>query len=230
MSYIIFAEDDATLRNGIETTLASEGYEVLGCKDGNEALEAFARRQPDLLLLDVMMPNKSGYDVCVEIRRINPTLPIIFLTAKSSEADIVIGLGLGADDFIAKPFRLRELLARVASALRRSQLSSTVMPAPGIFCIGEAKIDARRFLVFAPDKPEQSLTIRELGLLRTLAEHPGEVMTRDALLNKVWGLDYSGTNRTLDQHIMQIRRKLGSSGNLIETLRGVGYRLKENKP
>ena len=224
MAYVLFAEDDETLRTGLEAALSSEGYETCGCKDGNEALSAFAQRRPDLLILDVMMPSKSGFDVCVEVRRSDPTVPIIFLTAKTSEADVVIGLGLGADDFIPKPFRIRELLARVSAALRRGQLAATTAPSD-MFTIGSARIDARRFLVSTGEPPDQPLTVRELGLLKEFAAHPGEVLSRDTLLDEVWGMDYAGGTRTLDQHIVQVRRKLGKSGDLIETVRGVGYRL-----
>ena len=226
MAYVLFAEDDETLRTGLEAALSSEGYETCGCKDGNEALSAFAQRRPDLLILDVMMPGKSGFDVCVEVRRSDPTVPIIFLTAKTSEADVVIGLGLGADDFIPKPFRIRELLARVSAALRRGQLAATTAPSD-MFTIGSARIDARRFLVSTGEPPDQPLTVRELGLLKEFAAHPGEVLSRDNLLDEVWGMDYAGGTRTLDQHIVQVRRKLGPSGDLIETVRGVGYRLRE---
>jgi DNA-binding response OmpR family regulator len=225
MAYVLFAEDDETLRTGLEAALSSEGYETCGCKDGNEALSAFAQRRPDLLILDVMMPGKSGFDVCVEVRRSDPTVPIIFLTAKTSEADVVIGLGLGADDFIPKPFRIRELLARVSAALRRGQLAATTAPSD-VFTIGSARIDARRFLVSTGEPPDQPLTVRELGLLKEFAAHPGEVLSRDTLLDEVWGMDYAGGTRTLDQHIVQVRRKLGKSGDLIETIRGVGYRLR----
>jgi len=231
MSYILFAEDDATLRTGLEAALTSEGYEVRGCKDGDEVLAAFTERRPDLLLLDVMMPGKSGFDVCVEVRRSDPTVPILFLTAKSSEADVVIGLGLGADDFIPKPFSIRELLARVAAALRRGRLAVPVSSTshPEIFTIGTAKVDGLRFLVSTGEPPDQPLTVRELGLLKTFAAHPGEVLSRDRLLDSVWGVDYAGGTRTLDQHIVQIRRKLGASGDLIETVRGVGYRLRTSR-
>ena len=225
MAYVLFAEDDETLRTGLEAALSSEGYETCGCKDGNEALSAFAQRRPDLLILDVMMPGKSGFDVCVEVRRSDPTVPIIFLTAKTSEADVVIGLGLGADDFIPKPFRIRELLARVSAALRRGQLAATTAPSD-VFTIGSARIDARRFLVSTGEPPDQPLTVRELGLLKEFAAHPGEVLSRDTLLDEVWGMDYAGGTRTLDQHIVQVRRKLGPSGDLIETIRGVGSRLR----
>ena len=225
MAYILFAEDDSILRTSLETALTSEGYEVCGCKDGNEAMAAFSRRRPDLMLLDVMMPGKSGFDVCAEVRRADPTIPILFLTAKTSETDVVLGLGLGADDFIAKPFRIRELFARVSAALRRGRLAASAVNAD-TFMIGSARIDGRRFLVATEEPPDQSLTIRELGLLKEFAEHPGEVLSRDALLDKVWGLNYAGGTRTLDQHIVQVRRKLGKSGDLIETVRGVGYRLR----
>ena len=226
MKYILFAEDDATLRTGLEAAFASEGYETLGCKDGEEVLAAFRNRRPDLLLLDVMMPGKSGYDVCAEVRRTDPHIPILFLTAKTSEADCVIGLGLGADDFIAKPFRIRELLARVSAALRRSSVVPRPADGDGTFRIGDAIIDTNRFLVQVPNEPKQALTVRELGLLKTFAANPGKVMTRDALLDAVWGVDYFAASRTLDQHILQIRRKLGAYGAQIETIRGTGYRLK----
>ena len=226
MAYVLFAEDDETLRTGLEAALSSEGYETCGCKDGNEALSAFTQRRPDLLILDVMMPGKSGFDVCVEVRRSDPTVPIIFLTAKTSEADVVIGLGLGADDFIPKPFRIRELLARVSAALRRGQLAAAT-ESSDMFTIGSARIDARRFLVSTGEPPDQPLTVRELGLLKEFAAHPGEVLSRDTLLDEVWGMDYAGGTRTLDQHIVQVRRKLGKSGDLIETVRGAGYRLRE---
>ena len=225
MAYILFAEDDETLRTGLETALTSEGYEARGCKDGDEVFAAFAQRRPDLLILDVMMPGKSGFDVCVEVRRADPSVPILFLTAKASEADVVVGLGLGADDFIPKPFRIRELLARVSAALRRSRLTAATAPSD-VFMIGSARVDARRFLISTGEPPDQPITLRELGLLKEFAAHPGEVLSRDTLLDEVWGMDYAGGTRTLDQHIVQVRRKLGPSGNLIETIRGVGYRLR----
>jgi DNA-binding response OmpR family regulator len=226
MKYILFAEDDDTLRNGLKATFESEGYETRGCRDGDEVLAEFRARRPDLLLLDVMMPGKSGYDVCAEVRRTDPQLPILFLTAKTSEADCVIGLGLGADDFIAKPFRIRELLARVSAALRRSSVEKRTDADNVTFRIGEATIDANRFLIHVPGEPEQALTVRELGLLKAFAANPGKVMTRDALLDAVWGENYFAESRTLDQHILLIRRKLGASGACIETIRGAGYRLK----
>lgn len=237
MNYILLAEDDDTLRTGLALALESEGYEICACEDGAKALAAYTKRRPDLMLLDIMMPGKSGYDVCVEVRRHDRTTPIIFLTAKSSEEDIVLGLGLGADDFIAKPLRIRELLARVAAALRRSADPDDAKPRAhpgndvlasqrgGAFSIGSAIVDERRYLVTTPGNVAQPLTIRELGLLKMFAAHPGEVLARAELLDSVWGMDYGGGTRTLDQHIVQIRRKLGDDGARIETIRGVGYRL-----
>ena len=226
MAYILFAEDDTTLRNAITLALKSEGYEVRACKDGAEALATYAERHPDLLILDVMMPRKSGYDVCAEIPRNDDLLPVMFLTAKSSEEDVVLGLGLGADDFIAKPVRLDVLLARIAVILKWTKRVGPATAQSDTFKIGDALFDATRFTGRRNDEPDTSLTIRELGLLRTFAAHPGEVLSRDALLDAVWGENYFASSRTLDQHIVQIRRKLGESGNLIETVRGTGYRLR----
>ena len=228
MAYILFAEDDETLRDGLQVALESDGHETRPCADGAEALAALAERRPDLLLLDVMMPRKSGFDVCAEVRRTDPALPIIFLTAKADETDQVLGLGLGADDYIAKPFRVRVLLARVAAALRRAGTTPAATAAAETFMIGTARVDARRFLVDPGDgTPPQTLSVRELGLLRAFAAHPGEVLSRDALLDEVWGEDYIGGPRTLDQHILQIRKKLGPSANGIETVHRIGYRYKQ---
>ncbi len=229
MAYILLAEDDPTLRTGLSIALESEGYEVCACSDGAEALAAYAKRQPDLMVLDIMMPVKSGYDVCMEVRRKGDTVPIIFLTAKSSEEDVVVGLGLGADDFIPKPLRIKEFLARISVLFKWTNRMSAGRPAQSqgeILTVGTAKVDTKRFLVSVEGQPDQPLTIRELGLLREFAEHPGEVLSRADLLEAVWGLEYSGTTRTLDQHVVQVRRKLGPSGDLIETVRGAGYRLR----
>lgn len=228
MAYILLAEDDTTLRKALVLALKSEGYEVRACKDGAEALAAYAERHPDLVILDVMMPKKSGYDVCTEIRRNDDLVPVVFLTAKSSEEDMILGLGLGADDFIAKPVRLDVLFARLAVIMKWTQRTAVAAPQKDIFAIGDSKIDATRFTVSTPGEVDLPLTIRELGLLRTFFAHPGEVLSRDALLDAVWGENYVASSRTLDQHIVQIRRKLGPSGTLIETVRGTGYRLRDS--
>lgn len=231
MTDILLAEDDTTLRNALVLALRSEGYAVRACKDGAEALAAYAERRPDLLLLDVMMPKKSGYDVCAEIRRRDDLVPVVFLTAKAAEEDQVLGLGLGADDYIPKPVHLDVLFARLAVIMKWTRrtgtaAAATTPPQPDTFEIGGARIDARRYTVLPPGGPEQTLSIRELGLLKTFAAHPGEVLTRDALLDAVWGENYLAASRTLDQHIVQVRRKLGPAATHLETVRGAGYRLR----
>ena len=227
MSRILVAEDDPAIREGLIATLESDGHEVRTARDGAEALALYAEERPDLLLLDIMMPKKSGYEVCTEIRRTDPALPILFLTAKAGEEDAVLGLGLGADDYIAKPFGVRELLARVAAALRRAAVSpaqKASQDGASTFPFGMQSVDSCRYVLRAPDGTEQPLTERELGLLRLFAAHPGEVLTRDRLLDELWGVRYLGTTRTLDQHIAQLRRKLGPDAERIETVHGIGYR------
>lgn len=227
MARILLAEDDDTLRNALVIALSSAGHDAAACPDGAAALEEFGRHRPDLVVLDVMMPRKSGYDVCREIRGMDADVPILFLTAKAEEEDVVLGLGLGADDFISKPFRMGELLARIAAALRRSAKSGGVNGRPdGVFFIGKAKVDSKKFTVEA-DGLTHILTVRELDLLRELAAHRGEVVSRADLLDEVWGLDYDGGTRTVDQHVLQVRKKLGSSGDMIESIRGIGYRVSQ---
>ena len=227
MNYVLLAEDDSTLRKALAIALKSEGYEVRACKDGEEAIGAYAERRPDLVILDVMMPHKSGYDVCAEIRRRDDFVPVIFLTAKSQEEDVVLGLGLGADDFISKPVRLDVLFARIAAIMKRvRRAAGGAASQRNVFSIGEATVDATRFTVQTPDGAKVPVTIRELGLLRMFAANPGEVLPRNAILDEVWGENYFTSSRTLDQHIVQVRRKLGPSGSLIETVRGTGYRLR----
>lgn len=225
MARILLAEDDDTLRNALVIALSSAGHDAAACPDGAAALEEFGRHRPDLVVLDVMMPRKSGYDVCREIRGMDADVPILFLTAKAEEEDVVLGLGLGADDFISKPFRMGELLARIAAALRRAAKNGAVR-VDGVFFIGKAKIDAKKFIAEA-DGVSHILTARELDLLKELVAHRGEVVSRADLLDEVWGLDYDGGTRTVDQHILQVRKKLGSSGDMIESIRGIGYRVSQ---
>ena len=225
MARILLAEDDDTLRNALVIALSSAGHDAVACPDGAAALEEFGRHRPDLVVLDVMMPRKSGYDVCREIRASDADVPILFLTAKAEEEDVVLGLGLGADDFISKPFRMGELLARISAAIRRAAKNGAVR-VDGVFFIGKAKIDAKKFIAEA-DGVSHILTARELDLLKELVAHRGEVVSRADLLDKVWGLDYDGGTRTVDQHILQARKKLGSSGDMIESIRGIGYRVSQ---
>ncbi len=224
---ILVAEDDTNIRNGLFALLQAEGYDVCVTKDGEEAIKRYAERKPDLVILDIMMPKKSGYDVCRAIRAKDLQTPLIMLTAKGEEIDKVLGLGLGADDYVTKPFSTRELVARVAAVLRRSGVAVEV-PAEekGVFKIGKAEIDPKRYEVRTKEGVEP-LSDKEMKLLQYFHQHPGEVLSRDALLNAVWGIDYFGNTRTLDQHVALIRKKLGSSADAIQTVHGVGYRLEE---
>ena len=226
---ILLAEDEPAIRQGLIATLESEGYAVTAASDGAQALRLFAQEKFDLVVLDVMMPKASGYDVCRELRGRGVRVPVLFLTAKGEEIDKVVGLKLGADDYVTKPFGIHELIARVEALLRRSRISGseeTTEPIAPTFSLGEAEIDRRKFTVTSAGK-STPLTARELKLAEMFAAHPGEVLTRDSLLNAVWGVDYFGTTRTLDQHVAQLRRKIESDdqrASRIATVHGVGYR------
>ena len=225
---ILIAEDDANIRLGLVATLESEGYGVVAAGDGAQALKLFPQEKFDLVVLDVMMPKASGYDVCRELRARGVRVPVLFLTAKGEEVDKVVGLKLGADDYVTKPFGVHELLARVEALLRRGR-SSAVEPAvalPAVFQFGRAQIDRRKFSVEIAGRAN-ALTARELRLAEVFAARPGEVLTREVLLNAVWGVDYLGTTRTLDQHVAQLRKKVElepESPVAIVTVHGVGYR------
>lgn len=225
---ILIAEDDANIRQGLLATLETEGYAVTAAVDGAQALKLFAQGKYELLVLDVMMPKASGYDVCRELRAQGSRVPVLLLTAKSEEIDKVVGLKLGADDYVTKPFGIHELLARVEALLRRSRVAakSDGDHLPPTFPLGRALIDRRKFTATV-NGAEVTLTARELKLAEVFATHPGEVLTREVLLNAVWGVDYFGTTRTLDQHVAQLRKKLEPSatdGGAILTVHGVGYR------
>jgi len=229
---ILIAEDDANIRLGLIATLESEGYDVTAASDGEQALKLYPQQKYDLVILDVMMPKVSGYDVCRELRRADARTPVMLLTAKGEEIDKVVGLKLGADDYVTKPFGVQELLARVEALLRRSRASA--LPAAGaedglppVFRLGDAEIDRRAHTVRRPGGEPVALTARELKLAETFARHAGEVLTRDELLNAVWGVDYFGTTRTLDQHVAQLRKKIEpapESPATLLTVHGVGYR------
>ncbi len=226
---ILVVEDDAHIREGLAAALQSENYAVETARDGEEGAQRLAADRFDLVLLDLMMPGRSGFEVCREFRRRDARTPVIMLTAKGEEIDKVVGLELGADDYITKPFGLRELLARVAAALRRARARDAA-PAdaalPDEFHFGAAAVDRRRF-VCRRGKRETPLTVREMKLIEIFAAHPDEVMSRDALLNAAWGRHYFGTTRTLDQHIAQLRKKIEADPadpRAILTVHGIGYR------
>ncbi len=227
---ILVAEDDPRIRQGLVDTLESEGYRVLSAADGVAALVLYHQERPELLLLDVMMPGKSGYDVCREVRRRDSATPVVMLTAKGEEVDKVVGLELGADDYVTKPFGVRELLARIAAVLRRCNgaVAPEVTPValPARLHFGLAEIDRTGYRGRLGER-RFDLTARELALIEQFARHPGEVLGRDVLLRQVWGVDYGGTTRTLDQHVAQLRKKIEpkpGSPRVITTVHGVGYR------
>ena len=226
---ILVAEDDASIRLGLTDTLETEGYRVAVAANGEEALRRFRSETPDLVLLDVMMPRMSGYDVCREIRGKNREVPILMLTAKGEEIDKVLGLELGADDYITKPFGIRELLARVAAALRRSRLKSVPAEARDPvepFPLGTAVVEpGLRELKRGDEKI--SLTQLEYRLILAFHRNPDRALSRDHLLNEAWGINYCGTTRTLDQHVSQLRKKVEpdpSQPRYLLTVHGLGYR------
>lgn len=226
---ILIAEDDANIRQGLVATLESDGYAVTAARDGAQALKLFPQEKFHLVILDVMMPQQSGYDVCRALRAGGSTVPILFLTAKSEEIDRVVGLKLGADDYVLKPFGVHELLARVEALLRRARSSGPLLAAPDlppVFRLGAAEIDRHQFTATVAGRTA-ALTAREMKLAEVFAAHPGEVLTRDALLNAAWGVDYFGTTRTLDQHVAQLRKKVEprpESPKTLVTVHAVGYR------
>jgi DNA-binding response OmpR family regulator len=225
---ILIVEDDPHILLGLEEVLRSEDFEVASCNRGDEAVAAVAKHQPSLIVLDVMLPGASGYDICKQLRAKKITAPILMLTAKGQEIDKVVGLDLGADDYVTKPFGVRELLARIHALLRRS--GGDVLPhavGENPFQIGNATIDPKTFQV-KRGKATEALTAKELKLLQVFHAHAGEVLSRDKLLNEVWGYNYYGTTRTLDQVIVQLRKKLGDNGGEpkhLLTIHGVGYKL-----
>lgn len=226
---ILVAEDDNNIREGLTDALEFEGYEVFSAADGSKALKAYAQLHPDLILLDVMMPRKNGYEVCREIRRGNPDIPIIMLTAKSEEIDKVLGLELGSDDYITKPYSLRELTARISAVLRRSRRekgnNKTEYQGDELE-FGKVKVDLKRLTATTPNG-EVEISARELELLKYFMTHAGIVLDRDDILAEVWGMNYHGFSRTLDQHIVQLRKKIEpdpKKPSHIKTVYGIGYR------
>src|SRR5687767_5035405 len=222
---ILIVEDDPNILLGLETLLNGEGFEVATCHRGDKALEAAAKHHPSLIILDVMLPGANGFEICKQIRAKKISTPILMLTAKGQELDKVIGLDCGADDYVTKPFGVRELVARIHALLRRCAIEAE--DSSEVFRIGACSIDPKRFQIKRGGAVEE-LTAKELRLLQLFQKHPGEVFSRDKLLNEVWGYNYFGTTRTLDQVIVQLRKKLGDSSDNprhLLTVHGVGYKL-----
>lgn len=224
---ILIIEDDPNILLGLQEILKSEEFSVAVCARGDQAVGAVQKHRPALIVLDVMLPGLSGYDVCKELRARKISTPVLMLTAKSQELDKVVGLDLGADDYVTKPFGVRELLARIHALLRRTRGLVAEGTADGTFTIGSATIDPKRFTVLRGRVCEE-LTAKELKLLRLFHSKPEEVLSRDHILNEVWGYNYYGTTRTLDQVIVQVRKKIGDNvgePKHLVTVHGVGYKL-----
>jgi DNA-binding response OmpR family regulator len=220
---VLVVEDDPTLRLGLTKTLRSAGYRVEVAKDGREGTDKALAERPDLVLLDVMLPEKNGFEVCEDLRENDPDLPIIMLTAKGEEEDKVRGFKLGADDYVVKPFGVAELLARVDAALRRTRRKEN---ASVVLELGSVRIDFKSHAVTKAGAPVE-ITALEMKLLRFLLKHEGELVSRQRILDGVWGADYFGTDRTVDNFITRLRAKLEDDPKeprFIVTVRGAGYR------
>ena len=226
-SLIAVIEDERDIQDMIAYNLQREGYEVVTAERGDEGLALVQDKRPDLIILDLMLPGLDGLSVCQSIRFDTTTqeIPIIVLSAKSEEADVVIGLGLGADDYMPKPFSPRELLARVKAVLRRG--GNQLQKAEDTLGHEGLRVDLLRHQVFLNDE-ELRLTATEFGLLTTLVEQPGRVFSREQLINRVLGETVVVIDRNIDVHIRSVRKKLGADSGLIETVRGVGYRFVNN--
>ncbi len=225
MKTILVVDDEPNIVDLLRLYLEREGFRVLAASDGASALAITEAEAPDLVVLDLMLPGIDGLEVCRRIRRTSD-VPIVMLTARGDDLDIVVGLEVGADDYVAKPFHPRTLLARVRAVLRRSDGSSR---GPRAYACGALTVDPRRREAIVSGRLLE-LRPREFDLLAALARQPGVVLTRDGLLEDVWGTDFPGETRTVDVHVAELRRKLGPDGPAIETVRGVGYRLRDASP
>jgi len=223
---ILVVEDEDNIRELLRYNLVKEGYRVTGAASGEEALKVVMVAMPDLVLLDLMLPGLDGLEVCRSLKQDPQTrnLPIIMLTAKGEEADIVAGLELGADDYVTKPFSVRVLLARLRAVLRRR--SAAPLPETAPLTIHELEIHPGRHVVLVQGHPVD-LTATEFRLLNLLARRPGWVFTRSQIVNEIHGDDYSVTERAVDVQMVSLRKKLGPCGKYLETVRGIGYRFKE---
>jgi len=217
---ILVVDDEPNIVELLRLYLEKEGYAVVAARDGEEALVLHDRHQPDLVVLDLMLPKRDGFEVCRELRRRGDT-PIVMLTARGEDIEAIVGLELGADDYVTKPFNPRALVARVKAILRRT--AATAGGGRPIE-VGSLRVDPRRREACVADR-RLDLRPREFDLLATLARDAGAVLTREGLLEQAWGTDFPGETRTVDVHVAELRKKLGEDGPAIETVRGVGYRL-----
>lgn len=228
--HVFIVDDEPNILELVKFNLEREGYRVTTSENGREALDRIKASPPDLVILDIMLPGMDGLEVCRNMQKNERIrdIPIIMLTARAEEMDKVLGLELGADDYLTKPFSPRELVARVKARLRR--LNGEEKKAEDVIQIGEITIDSDKFCVYAGGT-KQEFTPKEFELLKVLAKNPGRVITREFLLEKIWGYDYMGDTRTVDVHIRHIRQKLEENAGLpkyIETIRGIGYKFRED--
>lgn len=222
---IYCVEDDSNIRDLVVYTLESTGLKACGFEDGKAFIEALAFETPELVLLDIMLPGEDGLTILKKLKSSSRTseIPVIMLTAKGSEYDKVVGLDSGADDYITKPFGMMELVSRVKAVLRRTQKNTKER----IYRIENLEMDVEKHKVKV-DGQSVTLTLKEFEMLEKLVKNQHIVLTRDKLLEEIWGYDFDGETRTVDVHVRTLRQKLGSAGELIETVRGVGYRMGGN--
>lgn len=223
---VLVVDDEPTIREVVELYLRREGFDVVVAPDGPSAIAAIGRRRPDLVVLDLMLPGLGGLEVLRQIRA-DGSLPVILLTARGEEADRVVGLELGADDYVTKPFSNRELVARVKAVLRRSQPPTTAPAAPAALAVGGLRLDAAARSVTLDGRPV-GLTAREFDLLAFLMRHPGQVFTREQLLDNVWGYTFASDLSTVTVHVRRLREKIErdpANPTLLQTVWGVGYKL-----
>lgn len=226
---IYCVEDDAGIRELVVYTLQNTGMEARGLEDGGALFAALREKKPQLILLDIMLPGEDGISILRRLRDTQDTadIPVILLTAKNTEYDKVVGLDSGADDYVAKPFGMMELVARIRAVLRRTQAESGSEEQARLLVAGEICVDERAHSVFVGER-EVQLTLKEYQLLCLLMKNRGAVLTRDVLLENIWGYGNESETRTVDVHIRTLRQKLGTAGAMIETVRGVGYRMGEH--
>ena len=223
---IFCVEDDSNIRELVVYTLETTGFKARGFEDGREFLEALALETPELVLMDIMLPGDDGLELLKKLKASPKTreIPVIMVTAKGAEYDKVKGLDLGADDYVTKPFGMMELVSRIKAALRRNRKDA--QEPQDIIAVGEIEINTKKHEVTAAGEVV-NLTLKEYELLKRLMKNPNIVMTRDCLLEDIWGYDFDGETRTVDVHVRTLRQKLGPCGEKIETVRGVGYRMSE---
>ena len=223
---IFCVEDDSNIRELVVYTLETTGFKARGFEDGREFLEALALETPELVLMDIMLPGDDGLELLKKLKASPKTreIPVIMVTAKGAEYDKVKGLDLGADDYVTKPFGMMELVSRIKAVLRRTRKDA--QEPQDIIAVGEIEINTKKHEVTAGGEVV-NLTLEEYELLKRVVENPNIVMTRDCLLEDIWGYDFDGETRTVDVHVRTLRQKLGPCGEKIETVRGVGYRMSE---